>query len=243
MRIHRLFCGWDEIKGGGSKLFQNTAWGPDYVFDTSSAAYLHPFSRIPRAQSDIFFALQEEMSSSAAGGVGGGLSGRTERDSRRKKERLRLQPSVGLARLQTTAHRARAHASLPLSAIVARWPAYANNGPTEPPKTHTRTHTTAEHKRALVLVNREIQRDTRGGKIAAPQRTMTHFASCSGDKAGGTPHTCRQNTTRNIKQRPYMRDATQRQRANMTLGEFSPGGPAPVPGSRCITQLLLAARR
>lgn len=90
-------------------------------------------------------------------GVAGRPSGRTEQDSQRKKERLRLQPSVRLAGIQTTAHRAQAHASLPLSAVVARRRRTQTTGPrnrTQKKKKEKKNKATGEHKRALVLVNR-----------------------------------------------------------------------------------------
>lgn len=69
------------------------------------------------------------------------------------RERKRLQPSVRLAGIQTTAHRAQAHASLPLSAIVSQRRRTQTGPRNNTPKKHTHTPI-AEHKRALVMVNR-----------------------------------------------------------------------------------------
>lgn len=104
--------------------------------------------------------------------------GRTERDRRRKKERLRLQPSVRLAGIQTTTHRAQAHASPPLPAIVAQsgvvreqqalGTARKNNN-----KNNNKHRATAEHKLALVSVNRARNAISAGGW--GGQRNMQHL--------------------------------------------------------------------
>lgn len=144
--------------------------GPFYVFNTSLLAYFHPFYAFLE-NSDLFFTLlclQEEMSSSAQSGegawrMGGSLWGRTEQDRQRKKERWSLQPSVRLAGIQTTAHQAQAHASLPLSAIVAQRRRTQTTGPRN--RTQKKHTPTAEHKRTLVLVNRARNMISAGGKL------------------------------------------------------------------------------
>lgn len=119
---------------------------------------------------------------------GGRPSGRTKQDSQRKKERLRLRPSVRLAGIQTTAHRAQAHASLPLSAIVAQRRRTQTTGPRNRTQKRKKYKATAEHKRALVLVNRARNAISAGIKSSPRRRNMTHFP-VSHDKAAHRRHT------------------------------------------------------